>query len=42
MAAFVIPAFEYVKYEEGRDFRVFPQTKKVYIHRILFARAEHE
>lgn len=30
MAAFVIPAFEYVKYEEGRDYRVFPQTKKVY------------
>ena len=30
MAAFVIPAFEYVEYEEGRDYRVFPQSKKVY------------
>ncbi|KAF9447175.1 glycosyltransferase family 49 protein [Macrolepiota fuliginosa MF-IS2] len=27
-AAFVVPAFEYIRYEEGREFRAFPRTKK--------------
>lgn len=29
MAALVVPAFEYVRYEEGREYRAFPRTKKV-------------
>ncbi|KAF5354639.1 hypothetical protein D9756_005432 [Leucocoprinus leucothites] len=28
MAAFVIPAFEYVKYNDGRDYQAFPNSKK--------------
>lgn len=29
MAALVVPAFEYVNYEEGREYKAFPKTKKV-------------
>lgn len=29
MAAFVLPAFEYTKYDEGRDYKVFPSSKTV-------------
>lgn len=29
MAAFVLPAFEYLKYAEGRDFKTFPNSKRV-------------
>ncbi|KXN85305.1 Glycosyltransferase-like protein LARGE2 [Leucoagaricus sp. SymC.cos] len=28
MTAFVIPAFEYVEYDEGRDYKAFPKTKQ--------------
>jgi glycosyltransferase-like protein LARGE len=29
VAALVVPAFEYVNYEEGREYKTFPKTKKV-------------
>ncbi|KAG8740753.1 hypothetical protein FRC12_015895 [Ceratobasidium sp. 428] len=32
-AAFVIPAFEYVVQEEGKDWKTFPKAKKVIVHR---------
>lgn len=35
LAAFVIPAFEYVNYDEGREVKAFPKTKKVPCHPVV-------